>query len=255
MHSATAALLAQLRPGRGWRELLEPQFHQPYMEELADFLAAEEQQGKVIYPPSHLCFNALNTTPFDEVEVVILGQDPYHGPGQAHGLCFSVRPRVPAPPSLVNIFKEINADLGVRPPDHGCLQTWAEQGVLLLNSVLTVERGKAGAHQGRGWEHFTDQVIRHLNEDRDAVVFMLWGSYAQKKGRFIDRERHLVLESPHPSPLSAHRGFLGCRHFSRANEYLVARDKRPIDWRLPPLGELLQRYRAGGARKAAPSKP
>lgn len=243
MHAATAALLNQLKPGRGWRELLEPEFHQSYMEALADFLANEEQQGKVIYPPSQLCFNALNTTPFDKVEVVILGQDPYHGPGQAHGLCFSVRPHVATPPSLVNIFKEIQSDLGVAPPDHGCLQPWAEQGVLLLNSVLTVEQGRAGAHQGRGWEHFTDRVIRHINDEREGVVFLLWGSYAQKKGSFIDRQRHLVLQSPHPSPLSAHRGFLGCGHFSKTNDYLRERGKPQIDWQLPPLSELLDRYR------------
>ncbi|WP_097460772.1 uracil-DNA glycosylase [Mangrovitalea sediminis] len=242
MHPATASLLSHLKPGRGWRELLEPEFQQSYMQSLGDFLAQEEQAGKVIFPPSQFCFNALNTTPFDKVAVVILGQDPYHGPGQAHGLCFSVRPGVRPPPSLINIFKEIQRDLGIDPPDHGCLQPWAEQGVLLLNSVLTVVQGQAGAHQGKGWEQFTDRVIQHVNDERDGVVFLLWGSYAQKKGQFIDRQRHLVLQSPHPSPLSAHRGFLGCSHFSQANQYLIAHGRKPIEWALPAKEVLLARY-------------
>jgi len=174
---------------------------------------------------------------------VILGQDPYHGPGQAHGLCFSVRPEVPPPPSLVNIFKEIQTDLGIMPPDHGCLQPWAEQGVLLLNSVLTVEQAQAGAHQGRGWETFTDRVVETVNRECDGVVFLLWGSYARKKGGQIDRSRHLVLEGPHPSPLSAYRGFFGCRHFSRANQWLQEKGRMPIDWALPSKAELIARYR------------
>lgn len=241
MHPAEA-LAQQLKPGRGWDEWLADEFRQPYMRQLAEFLVAEEQAGKVLFPPRHLCFNALNSTPLDKVSVVILGQDPYHGPGQAHGLCFSVRPDVPPPPSLVNIFKEIEADLGHPRPDHGCLQTWAEQGVLLLNAVLTVEQGNAGAHQGKGWETFTDKVIETINRERDDVVFLLWGSYARKKGRHIDRNRHLVLEGPHPSPLSAYRGFFGCSHFSRANDWLLSRNRPAIDWSLPPKAELLQRY-------------
>ncbi|MCG7201115.1 uracil-DNA glycosylase [Marinobacter pelagius] len=242
MHPAQT-LASQLKPGRGWDDHLGGEFSQPYMQKLAEFLAAEEQAGKVIYPPSALCFNALNSTPLGQVEVVILGQDPYHGPGQAHGLCFSVRPEVPVPPSLVNIFKEIRDDLGIEPPDHGCLQPWAERGVLLLNSVLTVLQGQAGAHQGKGWETFTDKVIETVNRERSGVVFLLWGSYARKKGRHIDRNRHLVLEGPHPSPLSAYRGFFGCRHFSRANEWLQGNGQAPIDWSLPSKADLIARYR------------
>lgn len=232
------ALANHLRPGRGWKEHLADEFRQPYMQALAEFLAAEENAGKILFPDSEHCFNALNSTPLDQVRVVILGQDPYHGPGQAHGLCFSVRPNVPTPPSLVNIFKEIQSDLGILPPDHGCLQPWAEQGVLLLNSVLTVVQGQAGAHQGKGWETFTDRVIETVNRERDGVVFLLWGSYAKKKGQHIDRNRHLVLEGPHPSPLSAYRGFFGCKHFSRANEWLVEQGRRPINWDLPSRADL-----------------
>jgi uracil-DNA glycosylase len=241
MHPAEG-LLQQLKPGTGWDQHLAGEFSQPYMRQLAEFLAAEEAAGKVLYPPSARCFNALNSTPLDRVSVVILGQDPYHGPGQAHGLCFSVRPNVPPPPSLVNIFKEIQDDLGITPPDHGCLQPWAEQGVLLLNSVLTVVQGQAGAHQGKGWETFTDKVIETVNREREGVVFLLWGSYARKKGRHIDRTRHLVLEGPHPSPLSAYRGFFGCKHFSRANEWLNGHGQSPIDWALPSKNELIARY-------------
>ncbi len=237
------ALASQLRPDRGWSEHLAGEFEQPYMQALADFLAAEEAAGKVLYPASQHCFNALNSTPVDQVSVVILGQDPYHGPGQAHGLCFSVRADVPPPPSLVNIFKEQQADIGITVPDHGCLQPWAEQGVLLLNSVLTVVQGQAGAHQGQGWETFTDRVIDVINRQREGVVFLLWGSYARKKGRMIDRQRHLVLEGPHPSPLSAYRGFFGCRHFSQANDWLQQQGRRPIDWQLPSQEALLARYR------------
>ncbi len=237
------ALASQLRPDRGWSEHLAGEFEQPYMQALADFLAAEEAAGKVLYPASQHCFNALNSTALDQVSVVILGQDPYHGPGQAHGLCFSVRPDVPPPPSLVNIFKEQQADIGITVPDHGCLQPWAEQGVLLLNSVLTVVQGQAGAHQGQGWETFTDRVIDVINRQREGVVFLLWGSYARKKGRMIDRQRHLVLEGPHPSPLSAYRGFFGCRHFSQANDWLQQQGRRPIDWQLPSQEALLARYR------------
>ncbi|MDO3722962.1 uracil-DNA glycosylase [Marinobacter sp. chi1] len=236
------ALANQLRPDRGWSEHLAPEFREPYMHRLAEFLAQEEQAGKVLFPSSKHCFNALNTTSLDKVSVVILGQDPYHGPGQAHGLCFSVRPEVPAPPSLVNIFKEIQADLGISPPDHGCLQPWAEEGVLLLNSVLTVVQGQAGAHQGQGWERFTDKVVETINRERDGVVFLLWGSYARKKGLHIDRNRHFVLEGPHPSPLSAYRGFFGCKHFSRANEWLQQKGQQPINWALPSRADLQARY-------------
>ncbi|HEY8386628.1 MAG TPA: uracil-DNA glycosylase [Porticoccaceae bacterium] len=219
----------------GWLGVLGEQFEQPYMHELKAFLQQQKQQGRVIYPPGSLWFNAFNTTPFDKVKVVILGQDPYHGPNQAHGLCFSVLPGVQTPPSLVNIYKELDADLGISPARHGCLTHWAEQGVLLLNATLTVEQGRAGAHQGKGWERFTDVAVHALNEQRENLVFMLWGSHAQKKGSFINRDRHLVLTAPHPSPLSAHRGFLGCRHFSRTNDYLSKTGQAPIDWRLPDL--------------------
>jgi len=213
-----------------WKSRLQDEFEQPYMADLRQFLLRRKEQGAAIFPPGRLIFNALNSTPFESVKVVILGQDPYHGPGQAHGLCFSVPKDVPIPPSLVNIYKELAADLGVEPPRSGNLQGWADQGVLLLNAVLTVERGRAGAHQGKGWERFTDRVIGELNAARDGLVFMLWGSYALKKGEVIDRERHLVLKAPHPSPLSAHRGFFGCRHFSMANDWLVRHGHSPVQW-------------------------
>ncbi|MEM6520745.1 MAG: uracil-DNA glycosylase [Cyanobacteria bacterium P01_D01_bin.71] len=220
----------QLEPT--WKAVLENTFATPYMQLLKEFLKAEKAAGKIIYPRGSLMFNAMNSTPFDEVKVVILGQDPYHGPGQAHGLSFSVPLGVAPPPSLVNIFQEIEQDLGIKPPKHGCLQSWADQGVLLLNSVLTVEQHKAASHKGRGWEEFTDTIIDALNQQRDHIVFMLWGSYAQKKGKYIDRDRHLVLTSPHPSPLSAHRGFFGNQHFSKANAYLEDHDIEPISWAL-----------------------
>ncbi len=222
----------QIKLEPSWLAHLESEFNQDYMQSLRDFLRKEKARGKQIFPPGELIFNALDSTPFDKVKVVILGQDPYHGPCQAHGLCFSVLPGVQVPPSLVNIFKEIEADIGLKPSPDGCLKGWAEQGVLLLNAVLTVERFKAASHQGKGWERFTDRIVAELNEKRDHLVFMLWGSYAQKKGQFIDRGRHLVLQSTHPSPLSAYRGFLGCRHFSQANDYLVKTGKEPIDWAL-----------------------
>lgn len=237
-------LASQLKPGRGWAEHLEDTFRLPYMTALAEFLAAEEQAGKVLYPASQHCFNALNSTPLDTVSVVILGQDPYHGPGQAHGLCFSVRPEVAPPPSLVNMFKELETDVGFKMPDHGCLQPWAEQGVLLLNSVLTVVQGQAGAHQGKGWEMFTDRVIDIVNRERKGVVFILWGNYARKKGKAIDRKRHHILEGPHPSPLSAYRGFFGCRHFSQANQWLEQQGRPPVDWQLPSKQTLLEQYKA-----------
>lgn len=215
-----------------WLRVLEDQFELPYMQSLEHFLDERKQAGKVIYPDSTQRFNAFNSTAFEQVKVVILGQDPYHGPGQAHGLCFSVLPGVPVPPSLKNIFKELHSDLGLAIPNHGYLQHWADQGVLLLNATLTVERGAAGAHQDKGWESFTDRAIALLNEQREGLVFMLWGSYAQKKGQWIDEQRHRVLKAPHPSPLSAYRGFLGCQHFSQANAYLGERGESIIDWEL-----------------------
>jgi uracil-DNA glycosylase len=220
----------EIRLDSSWKARLEDEFRQEYMVTLRQFLLERKRLGAVIYPPGELIFNALNTTPFEAVKVVILGQDPYHGPGQAHGLCFSVQPGVANPPSLVNIYKELAADLGTAPPPDGNLQPWAEQGVLLLNAVLTVEQGRPAAHQGKGWERFTDRVVSELNEARDGLVFLLWGSYAIKKGAVIDRNRHLVLTAPHPSPLSAHRGFFGCRHFSRANEWLIEHGQTPISW-------------------------
>lgn len=208
------------------------------MQELRGFLLQQRERGVRVYPPARQIFAALDSTPFDAVKVVILGQDPYHGPGQAHGLCFSVLPGVAVPPSLANIFNEIKRDLGIEPPDHGCLLPWAQRGVLLLNAVLTVEAGRAGSHQGRGWEAFTDAAVERLNREREGLVFMLWGSYAQAKGKFIDRTRHAVLRAPHPSPLSAYRGFIGCGHFSAANRYLQGRGAGSIDWRLPPAAEI-----------------
>lgn len=221
-----------------WKERIGDYLGRPDMQALSAFLRTEKQAGKVIYPPGPEIFAAFDHTPFDAVRVVILGQDPYHGPNQAHGLCFSVRPGVQTPPSLQNIFKEINRDLGIAPPDHGCLTPWADRGVLLLNATLTVQQGMAGSHQGKGWEGFTDAAIDALNREREGLVFMLWGSYAQKKGQLIDANRHCVLRSVHPSPLSAHRGFLGCGHFSAANRYLESRGLAPIDWSLPPHAEL-----------------
>ena len=219
-----------------WLAHLAAEFEQPYMAELRAFLQAEKRAGKRVFPPGNEIFNAFEHTPFDRVKVVILGQDPYHGVGQAHGLCFSVRPGVQVPPSLQNIFKEIHEELGVPAPQHGHLTAWADRGVLLLNSVLSVECARAASHQGRGWETFTDRVIDVINREREGVVFMLWGSYAQRKGSIIDARRHCVLKAPHPSPLSAHRGFFGCGHFRAANDYLLARGEDAIDWSLPEQG-------------------
>lgn len=216
-----------------WKQRIGEYLDRPDMLALSAFLRDETAAGKVIYPPGPDIFNAFDHTPFDKVRVVILGQDPYHGPGQAHGLSFSVQPGVRVPPSLQNIFKEIEGSLGIPRPAHGCLTSWADQGVLLLNAVLTVEAGQAGSHQKRGWEGFTDAAIDALNRERDGLVFMLWGSHAQKKGQLIDASRHLVLRSVHPSPLSAHRGFLGCGHFAQANAYLEAEGQAPITWSLP----------------------
>ena len=204
------------------------------MADLRAFLLAEKNAGKVIYPKGPEWFAALDATPLEKVRVVILGQDPYHGEGQAHGLCFSVRHGVRPPPSLMNIYKEIKTDIGYDPPNHGNLITWAEQGVLLLNSVLTVEAGKAASHQGKGWERFTDAVIRLVNDQPHPLVFILWGSYAQKKASFVDQSKHLVLKSVHPSPLSAHNGFFGSKPFSQANMFLKSKDRGEIDWRLLP---------------------
>jgi len=215
-----------------WRVPLQPEFDAPYMQALRCFLVAEREAGKTIYPKGNEWFAALDLTPLDKVRVVILGQDPYHGEGQAHGLCFSVRKGVRPPPSLVNIYKEMQSDLGLAPPAHGNLQAWAEQGVLLLNAVLTVEAGRAAAHQGKGWEQFTDAIIRLLNAEVRPLVFILWGNYAQKKAAFVDRSRHLVLTSAHPSPLSVHNGFFGSRPFSKANAFLKDHGEAEIDWRL-----------------------
>ncbi len=221
-----------------WKARVGDYLGRPDMQALGEFLRAEKQAGKVIYPPGPDIFAAFEHTPFEAVRVVILGQDPYHGPDQAHGLCFSVRPGVPSPPSLQNIFKEIRRDLGTPAPDHGCLTPWADRGVLLLNSVLTVQQAQAASHQGKGWEGFTDAAIDALNREREGLVFMLWGSYAQRKGQLIDPGRHCVLKSVHPSPLSAHRGFIGCGHFSSANQYLEAHGVAPIDWSLPSRAQL-----------------
>ena len=220
----------EIRLEPSWKARLESEFSLPYMVALRTFLLERKRAGAVVYPPGPLIFNALDSTPFDRVKVVVLGQDPYHGPGQAHGLCFSVRDGVAPPPSLVNIYRELAEDIGCPSPASGDLQPWADQGVLLLNAVLTVERGRAGAHQGKGWERFTDRVVAELNQGREGLVFMLWGSYALKKGAVIDRDRHLVLSAPHPSPLSAHRGFFGCRHFSKANAWLEKQGQEPIRW-------------------------
>lgn len=231
--------MADIKLHDSWKTALAGEFDAPYMAALKAFLAGERSKGKRIFPLASEWFRALDLTPLDQVRVVILGQDPYHGPGQAHGLCFSVKPGVPPPPSLVNIYKELNSDLGLPRPGHGFLEHWAKQGVLLLNSVLTVEMGLAASHRDRGWEKFTDAIIRLVAARAEPVVFMLWGSYAQKKAAFVDTTdrggRHLVLKAPHPSPLSAHSGFLGCRHFSKANAFLEQHGEPAIDWSLPPV--------------------
>ncbi len=213
----------------GWKSKLKAEFDKEYFVKLTDFVRAEYGKGAV-YPPGPLIFNAFDVCPFDKVKAVIIGQDPYHGPGQAHGLCFSVRDGIGYPPSLLNIFKEIESDLGIRIKASGDLSRWAGQGVLLLNATLTVRAHQAGSHQRKGWEEFTDYVIKVLNEEKLKLVFFLWGAYAQKKGESIDRSKHLVLESVHPSPLSASRGFFGNRHFSRCNDFLVKNEISPIDW-------------------------
>lgn len=224
---------ARIKLHSSWKSRLSVQFESARMQALRNFLLQEKAQHKVIYPPGPCIFAALDSTPFDAVKVIVLGQDPYHGPKQAHGLSFSVLPGIRIPPSLLNIFIEIERDLGHALPSHGCLLPWAQRGVLLLNAVLTVEQGRAGSHQGKGWEEFTDAIIELLNREREHLVFMLWGSYAQTKGKLIDGRRHCVLKAPHPSPLSAHRGFIGCGHFSAANRYLAQNGVDAIDWKLP----------------------
>ena len=218
---------------KDWMSVLGQEFEKGYMKDLKSFLANELKKKKVLFPHGKDIFSAFEWTPFRKVKVVVIGQDPYHGAGQAHGLCFSVRPGVRTPPSLKNIYKEINSDLGIAPVEHGYLESWAKEGVLLLNNVLTVEKGKAASHQNQGWEVFTDKVVEVLNKEKKNLVFLLWGSHAQRKGYTVDRQRHLVLESAHPSPFSAHRGFLGNRHFSKTNKYLKSVGRGEVNWQLP----------------------
>ena len=218
-----------VRIEESWRQILQPEFDKPYFELLTTFVR-QQYQTRQCFPPARLIFNAFDACPFNQVRVVIIGQDPYHDVGQAHGLCFSVNEGIPIPPSLMNIYKEIQRDLGKPIPASGNLQRWADQGVLLLNATLTVEAHRPGSHQGKGWEELTDAAIQALNEQREHLVFMLWGSYAQRKGQFINRRKHLVLETSHPSPLSVYRGFDGCAHFSKANAYLTQHNLQPIDW-------------------------
>jgi len=222
-----------------WKAPLAPELSSTYMADLRGFLIEQRKAGKTLFPKDGEYFRALDLTPLDKVRVVILGQDPYHGPGQAHGLCFSVQPGVRPPPSLVNIYKELESDIGMARPAHGFLESWARQGVLLLNSVLTVEQGQAASHRGKGWEQFTDAIIRLIAAKDEPVVFLLWGSYAQKKAAFMksveEGGKHLVLKAPHPSPLSAHNGFFGCKHFSKTNAFLEQNGQPPIDWSLPPV--------------------
>jgi uracil-DNA glycosylase len=215
-----------------WKQALQEEFAKPYFHRLTSFIKEEKKAKKLIYPPGSLIFNAFELTPFTQTRVVILGQDPYINPGQAHGLCFSVPFGTPPPPSLLNIYKELESDLGILPPNHGNLEKWAKQGVFLLNAILTVEAGRSGSHQGKGWEEFTNAVIQKLNELRSNIVFLLWGNYAQEKGKWIDTQKHLVLKAAHPSPLSAGKGFFGCKHFSKTNEYLKQNGLEPIDWSL-----------------------
>lgn len=223
--------------GPEWLEVLKDELKQDYMVNLNNFLQSEKRAGKIIYPMDRQCFAAFAHTPLDAVKVVILGQDPYHGEGQANGLCFSVKSGITMPPSLVNIYKELERDLNISPASHGCLTSWADQGVLLLNSVLSVEHAQAASHKGYGWEKFTDSAISIINQERDGIVFMLWGAYAQRKGAIIDGSKHCVLKAPHPSPLSAYRGYFGCGHFSQTNRYLQQRGKEPINWQLPEVAK------------------
>jgi uracil-DNA glycosylase len=223
---------AEIKLEASWKTALKSEFELDYLSELKKFLMSEKASGKTIYPKGDEIFSALNLTPLDKVKVVIIGQDPYHGPNQAHGLCFSVKPSVPPPPSLINIFKELKNDLGLQVSGTGYLVDWAKQGVLLLNAVLSVEDGKPNSHKDRGWEKFTDKIVEILNQQKSGLVFVLWGSYAQKKGAVIDRKKHFVIEAPHPSPLSAHRGFMGSKPFSKINSYLEKSGESPIDWTL-----------------------
>lgn len=225
-----------------WKQYLIGEFSQDYMHALRSFLQNEKQHKKTIYPPANQWFSALNITPFNQVKVVILGQDPYHGENQAHGLCFSVPPTIKIPPSLLNIYKELQTDLNIPAAKHGCLIHWAQQGVLLLNSVLTVEKACAGSHQNKGWERFTDSIIEQINKHTEHTVFILWGAYAQKKGANIDSRKHLVITAPHPSPLSVYRGFFGGQYFSRSNIYLEQHNKTAIDWTLPDLNTATKQY-------------
>jgi uracil-DNA glycosylase len=236
---AVTADAARIKLEASWRARVGAYLERAEMLALSQFLRSELRRGTLVYPPPKRLFAALEATPFDQVKIVILGQDPYHGPNQAHGLCFSVLPGVAVPPSLHNIFAEIERDLGLPRPAHGCLLPWARQGVLLLNATLSVQAGVAGSHQGKGWEGFTDAIVDELNRERDGLVFLLWGSYAQAKGKLIDTDRHLVLKAPHPSPLSAYRGFIGCGHFSLANKYLREHGRGEIDWRLPSAADIV----------------
>ena len=215
-----------------WKDLLAPEFNKPYFNQIVQHLKTEKKQGKTIYPPGPFIFNAFNSTPVDKVKVVILGQDPYHGPGQAHGLCFSVQKGVPPPPSLVNIFKELKEDIGIPTPAHGDLIHWAQQGVFLLNASLTVRAAEPMSHAKIGWAQFTDTVIQTLAASRSHLVFLLWGKFAQEKVRLIDESKHCILRAAHPSPLSAYAGFFGCRHFSKANQYLMENGVEPVDWQV-----------------------
>ena len=223
---------ANIQMHESWKTALKAEFEKPYFAELKRFLQAEKAAGKTIYPPGSLIFNAFNSTSFDQVRIVILGQDPYHGPGQAHGLCFSVQHGVKPPPSLVNIYKELQSDVGITLPTHGCLQSWTTQGVFLLNAILTVEANKPASHQKRGWEEFTNAAIQQLSLQREGLIFMLWGNFAQQKAALIDDRKHTILKAPHPSPFSAHTGFLGCGHFSKANAILTARGEAAINWQV-----------------------
>ncbi len=215
-----------------WKEKLKDEFNKPYFSHIVNHLKTEREQKKVIYPPGKMIFNAFNSTPFNKVKVLILGQDPYHGPGQAHGLCFSVQPGVPPPPSLVNIFKELQTDIGMERPENGDLSKWAAEGVFLLNASLTVRAGEPMSHAKIGWAQFTDAVIKKIAEEKEHIVFLLWGKFAQEKAAFIDESKHCILKAAHPSPLSAHAGFLGCRHFSATNQYLMEKGIEPVDWKL-----------------------
>ncbi|MCT4642142.1 MAG: uracil-DNA glycosylase [Bacteriovoracaceae bacterium] len=223
----------QVKLEKSWLDKLKDEFEKQYMKDIKAFLTKEIKEKKIIYPHGKDIFEAFNQTGFDDVKVVILGQDPYHGEGQAHGLSFSVKKGIKTPPSLVNIYKELKSDLGIEPASHGCLESWAKQGVLLLNSVLTVEHSKAGSHRKKGWEQFTDKVIEVLNNEKENLVFILWGAPAQKKAAKVDENKHLVLKAPHPSPLSSYRGFFGCKHFSKTNEYLKENGFDQIHWQVP----------------------